>query len=215
MLEAHPLGTIARLWRYPTKSLAARPLERATCDPGGIVGDRARALFVASPDHARVGKTYRGKENERLHVLADDDAAIALAAERGVALELRDDGPFFDLEPISLLFDTWLRDGERRIGRALDPLRFRPNAFVHAAADFVLDEDDLVDCILAIGDVRLRVTQPIHRCVTTTYDIETSACDPRVLATLARERENTMGVYAIVARPGEIAVGDSMTIARR
>ncbi len=213
MSQAHPLGTIVDLWRFPIKSLAPEALDVAHFEEGGIVGDRAHALFVTSLGHARMHKTYRGKENERLHTIRESDDAIALAATRGVAIELRTSGPYFDLGPVSILFDTWLLDGERLVGRSLEPLRFRPNIFAHAASDFAASEGDLVDRILALGNVRLRVTEPIHRCVTPSYDLENCESDPRVLEIIARERANTMGIYAHVVVPGIAHSGDSITFA--
>lgn len=213
MSQVHPLGTVVDLWRYPVKSLGAEALDVAKFDRGGLVGDRASALFVTSSGHARTQKTYRGKENERLHTLRETPDAIALAAERGVAIALRSDGPFFDLDPISIIFDIWLRDGERLVGRSLEPLRFRPNIFARAATDFAASENDLVDRILAIGEVRLRVTEPIHRCVTPSYDLETCESDPRILEIIARERANTMGIYARVVRPGSVRARDTIGFA--
>lgn len=214
MPQLHPLGTIAELWRYPVKSLAPQALDVAKLDARGLSGDRRRALIVTSPAHARFGKPYRGKEDAQLHTLADPDDAVALAARRDIALDVRDTGPFFDLDPVSVLFDCWLRDGERLVGRSLEPLRFRPNVFVRAADGFDACEAALVDRILAVGDVRLRVSQPIHRCVTTTYDLTTGQSDPRVLAVIARHRDNTMGIYAHVVRPGSVRPGEAVAFAR-
>ncbi|GAC1441273.1 MAG: hypothetical protein NVSMB59_01030 [Vulcanimicrobiaceae bacterium] len=209
-----PLGSIARLWRYPIKALAAESLDAVDCDARGLAGDRARALFVESSGHARTGKPYRGKEDDLLHTVASPNDAIALAARRHVALAPHDDGPYFDLDPVSLLVDTWLHDGERLVGRTLEPLRYRPNLYVTAAADFTADEADLVDRVLAIGNVRVRVSQPIRRCVTTTYDLRTGESDPRVLAAIATQRANTMGIYAHVVRAGRIRCGDTVAFAR-
>ena len=47
------LGTLCQLWRYPVKSMAGEPLERATYSRRGIPGDRGWALF----DEARQGIT--------------------------------------------------------------------------------------------------------------------------------------------------------------
>lgn len=213
MSQVHPLGTVVDLWRYPIKSLAPEALDVAHFDRGGIVGDRASALFVTSSGHARTQKTYRGKENERLHTMRETPDAIALARDRGVAIELHTGGPYFDLDPVSVIFDTWLRDAERLVGRNLEPLRYRPNIFARAAPDFAARESDLADRILALGDVRLRVTQPIHRCVTPSYDLATCESDPRVLEIVARERANTLGIYAHVVVPGIAHPGDSITFA--
>ncbi len=212
MLQRHPLGTVAHLWRYPTKSLAPEALDAVDCDENGLAGDRTRALFVTNRDHARTDKPYRGKEHELLHTRATPAEAVTLGAARGVALALRTDGRFFDLEPVSLVFDTWLREGERLVGRTLEPQRYRPNLYIETHGDFAASEADLVDRILAIGAVRLRVSQPIARCVTTTYDLRTGESDPRVLSAIANERDNTMGIYAHVVNPGHIQRGDAIRI---
>ena len=41
---------------------------------------------MQSPDHARTGKTYRGKENRRLHTLDSVDAAEDVALGAGVSM---------------------------------------------------------------------------------------------------------------------------------
>jgi uncharacterized protein YcbX len=215
MTSSHPLGYVTHLWRYPVKSLAGERLERVEVDAAGVAGDRRAALFLRSAGQARSGKTYRGKEHELLHTVARAGRAIELAGERGAELEYRDDaGPYFDDAAFSLIFDRWLREAERLVGYALDPLRYRPNAFARAAADFDLAEGALVGRTLAIGSARFRVTAPIGRCVTTTYDIETGASDPAVLRAVAQHRDNVMGVYCAIARPGTLHAGDAILITR-
>lgn len=213
MTQAHPLGSLTHLWRYPVKSLAAEPLERAELDAGGIAGDRRAALFLQSEGRPRSGKTYRGKEHDLLHTVARPERAIELARERGAELALYADGPYFDDGPFSLIVDRWLADAERHVGYALDPLRFRPNAFVRAAPEFDLPETALAGAELAIGSVRLRVTAPIRRCVTTTYDVATGAGDAEVLRAVARYRDNVMGVYCAIVVPGTLQRGDAVVIA--
>ena len=208
-----PLGHVARLWRYPIKSLAAEALAHADVVESGVAGDRGTALFVATQDLARTGKPYRGKEHARLHTVATTREADVLARERDLALERHDAGPYFDLDPISILFDTWLADVARALGTDFDPLRFRPNIFVTAAGDFLEAESALVDRIVRIGAVRLKITQTITRCVTPSYDVATGDADPRLLAHLTRARDNTMGVYASVVRTGRISPGDAVEFA--
>ncbi|HYL26722.1 MAG TPA: hypothetical protein VEW74_02745, partial [Candidatus Nitrosotalea sp.] len=96
------IGTLKGARRYPVKSLRGEPLDFAQVDATGVRGDRTSALFVRS-GNPRVGKTYRGKEDERLHLLDDTHAAREGAAARGVELEIRLGGRFFDDAPISLL----------------------------------------------------------------------------------------------------------------
>jgi uncharacterized protein YcbX len=213
MFAHAPLGSIERLWRYPVKSLAAQSLERARLDERGFAGDRAGGLFVATESHARHGKTYRGKEHERLHTVQSAPAAIELAAMRGVVLDVRRDGPYFDAAPVSIVFDAWIAKLEAIVHEAVDPLRFRANIYAVAAPGFGAGEADLVGTTLAIGDVRLRCTATITRCVTPSYDIATGARDPEIARAIAVDIGNVMGVYCAVERGGEIALRDEIVVA--
>ena len=207
MDESHPLGTLARLWRYPTKSLQAEPLTTAAVTNEGLAGDRRRALFVATAGHARSDKTYRGKENNLLHTVATEADARALGAARGVVLDVRDDGPYFDDAPVSLVFDAWLRELETLTGMELDPLRFRPNLYVRAAADFAASEADLVGATLTVGTVPFAVTSTTIRCVTPSYDVVSGHADPAMQRTLVQRRDNVLGVYCRPLATGSIALG--------
>jgi len=213
MEPAHPLGIVAALWRYPTKSLRFEALERTEIGERGLPGDRSGALFVASPDHARSGKTFRGKEHHLLHTVAEPEAAISLAALDGVRLEERTDGPFFDSRPVSLIFDRWLAELETVLGMQLDPLRFRPNIFVRAAGA-VANERDLVGKTLRVGEAELRVAEPIERCVTPSYDVQSGERQPQVQRAVVGTRNNVMGIYCTVERAGTVALGDEILSAR-
>jgi hypothetical protein len=206
------LGKVAEIWRYPVKALRGESLQCAQVGPHGLVGDRAAALFVLSEDHARSGKTYRGKEHELLHLQTRVDDALALGTERSLSLEARDAGPYFDDQPVSLILDVWLAEAEALAGRPLEALRYRPNLFVHAATDMRLQEAALVGTTLTIGNVVLFVNAEIKRCVTTTYDPETGESDPRVLRELAQHRRNVMGVYCNVVQPGIITHRDHVRV---
>ncbi len=209
------IGTLERIWRYPVKSLRGEALDEVTVESDGLAGDRTRALVVRE-GHPRRGKTYRGKEDERLHLGADPLHATGAARERGVELVLRDDaGRYFDDAPVSLIVDRWLAGVSAHVGFALEPERFRPNLFVHAAPTMHLVEDDLTGRALCCGEVRLRVRYPIERCVTTTYDQTTGASTPEVLRYLAQQRSTWMGVYCDVLRAGTVRIGDSLGFAER
>lgn len=208
------LGILDRIWRYPVKSLAAEPLACSAVELHGLPGDRAGALFVRS-GHARTGKPYRGKEHERLHTTASVRSASELAAARGVHVDYRTGGsPYFDCAPVSLLVDRWVGEVERHVGRALDPLRWRPNVYVRAGGERPFGESDLVGRELQLGTVRLRVREPIGRCVTTTYDAAGER-DDEVLAYVARCRANVMGVYCDVLEAGSVRLGDVLRLRAR
>lgn len=205
------IGTVAGIWRYPVKSLRGDPMERVEVAAEGIPGDRASALFVRG-GHAREGKTFRGKEHPRLHLLTEAGAAIGVAALDGIALEQRRDEHFFDDAPISLLVDRWLEELSAHVGYPVEPQRFRPNFFVRADCGFASREADLIGAIVRIGDAQLRVRGPIERCVTITYHPGGAPADAEILRFVATQRNAWMGIYCDVAVAGSAAVGDAVSL---
>jgi len=206
------LGTLRSIWTYPVKSLRRVEHDEVEIEEDGLAGDRRAGFYVTSAEHARSGKTYRGKEDNRLHLIEHPDEAFGAVGERGVDLEMRVGGRHFDAGTVSLILDRWIAEVERALGRALDPLRWRPNLFV--ASEAAVSERDLAGTLITIGTVALRVLRPIGRCVTTTYDQVTGESDPEVLGFVARERDNNMGVYCDVETPGIVRTGDVLRVLR-
>jgi len=204
------IAVVMQLWRYPVKSLKRQPLAVAKVQFDGIAGDREKALFVRS-GHSRIEKTYRGKEHHLLHTLTSAKAVREQTARNGVELELRSGERYFDAAPISIVVDTWLRQAESLAGRELDPQRFRPNIFARAEPTFDASESSLVGNEISIGSVLLRVREPIKRCMTITYDVNSGEPDTGVLRSLTQARDNTMGIYCDVLIPGSIRVGQSIS----
>jgi len=203
-----PIGVVDRIWRYPVKSLRCVPLDEVLVDEDGLEGDRRAALYVNSPEHARAGKWYRGKEDNRLHLLEASTEAVRVARERGVAVEAKPGVALFDDAPVSIVFDMWVRELEAVLGAPVDPQRFRPNFYVRAAAFEGRREADFVGMRLRIGTCVFDVVSPIARCVTITYDPQTGEPDPRVLRAVAEARANVMGIYCTVLSPGRVCRGD-------
>jgi uncharacterized protein len=205
------IGTLAEVRRYPAKSLRGEALDRVAVEASGISGDRSTALFATSGP--RASKTYRGKENDRLHLISEADEARGCAAQRGVGVELRHALHFFDDAPISIVVDAWLEGLDAHVGYAVQWERFRPNFFVRANGA-APSEQRLTGEVLQLGTVRLRVRCPIERCVTITYHPEGEASDPRILRYLAQERDAFLGIYCDVLEPGVVRAGDAL-IAQR
>jgi MOSC domain-containing protein len=203
------IGTLSYIWRYPVKSLRGEALQSVHVGTEGLEGDRRRALVMTTEGHARTGKPYRGKEHNLLHLQCDAETAGSLVARRGLRVEVRDDGPFFDDQPVSVLLDCWLRELEAIVGMALDPQRFRPNLYVESSHR-TAGEAEFVGATIDAGGVSLRVVSPIERCVTTTYDQVTGESNPAVLRALANHRDTLMGVYCTVERTGLLKVGDAV-----
>jgi uncharacterized protein YcbX len=202
------IGRVESLYRYPVKALRAESLARAVVEPGGFAGDRGRALIVRTPEHARASKTYRGKENQLLHTVSTIADAQTLALRAGLAIELdAGDEHYFDAEPVSIVFDSWLRDLEARAGRSVDALQFRPNIVAVADPGFTGPEASLIGGRLQIGDVALHVISSITRCVTISYDLATGDPDRDLQRTIVAQRDNQMGIYGRVLVPGTIEPG--------
>ncbi|HUZ50475.1 MAG TPA: MOSC domain-containing protein [Candidatus Dormibacteraeota bacterium] len=210
------VGTTTALWRYPIKSLRGEALETTRVEAGGIPGDRASSLVIAR-GHARIGKPYRGKEDERLHRLRSGDEAVSAADERGVAIDVvaANGGHEYDAAPISILVDRWMEGLNAAVGYGVEYQRFRPNIFVAAHSQMDLDEPALAGRELRIGTVQLKVRSPIGRCVTTTYAQGPGASDPAILRYIASERGNAMGIYCDVLRAGAVRIGDVLVLEER
>jgi uncharacterized protein YcbX len=205
------IGTLGAVRRYPVKSLKPQSLQCAQVTVDGIEGDRTSALFVAAGSE-RVGKAYRGKENDRLHLVSDENAARDLAASRGVAVEVRAGEHFFDDAPVSIIIDRWLDELRAHVGYAVEWERFRPNFFVRADSGFRQSEWQLQASALRVGTMRLRVRCPIERCVAITYHPQGEPSDPEILRFIAQHRDACMGIYCDVLEPGTACVGDTVTL---
>jgi hypothetical protein len=210
------LGTLAAIRRYPVKSLRGDSLDEVAVLPQGVEGDRVRAMIVRE-GHSRAGKPYRGKENDRLHLSNDPASGVARAHERGVEVEFeeRDDEPFFDDAPVSIIVDKWLRGLSAYVGYDVGFERFRPNFFVASREGFSLTEEAMTGRELALGDVLLRVRYPIERCVVTTYDQQGGKSDLEILNYVVRERSAWMGIYCDVLRAGIVRIGDAFSLVER
>lgn len=204
------LGTLAAIWRYPVKSLAAESLTQTKIESRGIPGDRVSALF-AGDGHPRAGKTYEGIHDDRLHLWRRAEDAVADAGKRGVHLTERNgDGPYHFSLPISLIFDRWIAEVEGAVGQTLDPLRWRPNLLARAADEFAHTEHDLVGKSLHLGTVVLRPVKVIKRCVVPTYDVGGGPSTPDVQTYVVGKRANVMGVYCEVVTAGEVRTGAAL-----
>lgn len=104
-----------------------------------------------------------------------------------------------------------VRELERVSGRAVDPLRFRPNIILDGLEPWT--EFGWVDRSVAIGPVRLDVFTRTERCDATNVDPATGARDMAIPALLRRAYGHMhFGVYAMVASPGTIKPGDTASM---
>jgi uncharacterized protein len=119
---------------------------------------------------------------------------------------------FADAFPLLLATTASLDDLNARMSVALPMNRFRPNVVVRGTLPWAEDGWSRV----RIGDVELRVVKGCDRCVVTTTDQLTGQRGAEPLRTLAtfreRDRKVYFGVNAIPDGPGEVRVGDAVTV---
>ena len=111
---------------------------------------------------------------------------------------------------VSIINLASVADLEGRIGRHLDPLRFRGNVMVDGLAPWV--EFDLVGQELATrSGVRLRVTKRIDRCAATNVDPQTGLRDMQIPKALMTGYGHVdCGVYCEIVAGGALAEGDRL-----
>jgi len=101
-----------------------------------------------------------------------------------------------------------------RLGRPLDPLRFRGNVMLRGLPAW-RELDWPAGQEIAIGEARLRVIEPIKRCPATDVDPATARRDTRIPSALIEEFGHpNMGVYAEVIGAGTVHRGDSLGLSR-
>ncbi len=124
-------------------------------------------------------------------------------------------GTYFDAYPLLLLTTASLGELARRAPDSrVDVRRFRPNLVIETpegAAGFV--ETGWTERRLRIGEAAVDVTIACPRCVMITHGFEELPRDPGLMRSLVREAGGNLGVYANVAAPGAVRVGDPVTFA--
>jgi uncharacterized protein len=111
---------------------------------------------------------------------------------------------------VSLINLASISDFERKIGAAVDPLRFRANVYFDGPPAW--REQEWMERELTAGSTRLRVIAPITRCAATEVNPATAERDIPVVRELMRHYDhNLMGIYAEVIGAGAIAAGDKVS----
>lgn len=224
------------LWRYPVKSFAGERVRRAFLGPFGIVGDRRHAVVDAAGEplsarrvHALLGYSARyddAESAERATVVTPDGRELE-PADRALSSELselagrpvsliRSAIGAHDAAPVHLLAAASLAAvGEWIGGEEVDRRRFRANVVIETDDPEPFPEAGWLGALLQLGEGGpiVEVISPTERCAVTTFDPDTLERDNRVLAGLARERDNLFGVYARVRRPGWAEVGATVRVA--
>lgn len=225
-----PTGRVARLWRYPVKSMLGQPIDTLDLRDGGIDGDRTHAVRDASgrpasgksmDGHARIPSLLdftAGYAGEVVEILfpdgsrhrADDpdiDAALSAAIGQAVTLTREGDSTYVDYGALHLLTTAsldWLH--EVLPAAAIDERRFRPNLVLDMPGEGPI-EQDWIGQRLSIGEVELRIAEPTERCGMVSMAHADLPRDPSVLRSITTNANMNFGVYAEILHPGRITVG--------
>jgi hypothetical protein len=118
------------------------------------------------------------------------------------------DHPKGDVSVINL---ASVRDLAQKVGRPLDPLRFRANLYVEGWPAWA--ENDWTGRTLSLGGARATVFKPIVRCAAIDVDPATAVRDTELPASLFNEYGHIFcGLYLHVTDSGPVAVGDTVEL---
>ena len=205
----------ARFWAAMLE-LGARYDAAAADSETGIHIDFPNGPAVRADDPAaqsllseRFGRPIRLEKVRRDRPTADELAAVM----RGDAMPPARD--FFDEDVLHLIASGTLTH-LRRLQPAsdFDPRRFRANIYIDTCdSNDGFIEDQWLGGTLAIGEtVRIAGLCPAIRCAITTHPQPGLPHDPAILRTAAQHHRAYVGVFASVAEPGLVRVGDPVVL---
>jgi uncharacterized protein YcbX len=234
------IGTVARLFRYPVKSMRGEEIASTEIGLHGLAGDR-RWSFVQARDRSvfpwltarRAARMllYQPRYAEepidsprepRLSVETPDGRTLAVDddALRAELAELAETPLYLlhtfrgvpDVAPLSIFNLALANAIGSHAGAELDPRRFRANVYVEPSEGGYQDSD-LVGRTLAIGTaLRVAVLSLDERCKMIGLDPVSAEADPRVVRTVVTSFANCAGIYCAVLRAGRASVGDAVSI---
>ncbi|MFN8124305.1 MAG: MOSC domain-containing protein [Thermoleophilia bacterium] len=227
------IGLVADLWRYPVKSFAGERSRHLFVGPYGIQGDRTHAVVSPTGSVVTVRRASRMLNFAARHADPEASRGVLVTTPDGTELPVDDPalGPaltaeldrdaqlarspvgVFDAAPLHIVTDASVRQVAEWSGRDLDTRRFRPNIVVELEVPDPFAEAAWVGGFVAFGEGAVAgIVSPTERCAVTTLDPDTLERDNTVLANLANRLDNLFGVYAEVARPGWVRVGDPVVL---
>lgn len=232
MNQLTEIGRVARVYRYPVKSMRGEALSAAQLRWTGFDGDRQYAFhktrvtapfpwftariyaemvlytarYDAPADTKASSVTVTSPDGHACDIAAPElIARFSAAAGTDVGL-IRLGRGCHDSLPVSVIGQGTIDDVSAAHGSALEIGRFRANIEIDGGREREWLGRDLV-----FGDVetgaRLRVSRPIERCAFITIDPATAARDATVMRTVVEHFNNEIGVHCVPAHLGRIAPG--------
>jgi uncharacterized protein YcbX len=232
------VGVVSDLWRFPVKSFGGERGRRVFLGPFGFLGDRRCAVMDPANGRpmtarrapallgyqARFGDPARGEdvtvEAPGGSRWAWDDPALADDIRQHLGRDpedplmvVRSPMAIHDAAPVHVVTEASIAQMSEWLGDEVDRRRFRANVVVETDDGMAFSEAAWPGHRIRFGaDAEIDVVIDTERCAVTTWDPDTIERDTRVLAAIARERENFFGVYCRVVKPGWVAVGDPVML---
>jgi uncharacterized protein YcbX len=232
------LGHVRELVRYPVKSMAGVATSSAFLGWHGLQGDRRFAFrrlndnsgfpwLTASrlPElllYQPLGLDETTEEPSHVRTPEGTDLPVrsaelqrSVADKFGSPVELMKlKHGIFDDASVSVINLATIAAIGREAGQELDTRRFRANVVIASEATEPFLEDGWIGGRLVFGDAEagpmVTVAMRDPRCVMINLDPDTAEQDPRVMKAAVRLNGNDAGIYATVARTGQISVGQSV-----
>ncbi len=238
------IGRVAKLVRYPVKSMAGTSAESAFLGWHGLLGDRRFAfrrvddtsgfpwLTASRLSQLILYRPYGPDESDdepcpshvltpqgdRLELLGED-LRCEISERFGNSVEvMRLKQGIFDDSAVSLISLATVAHVCAQAKVGTDSRRFRPNIVLECDDQKAFAEDDWVGSMLVIGEEAsgpaVHLTKRDVRCMMINLDPETAKQDSAVLKATVRLNENNAGAYGTVVRVGPIKIGDPVTLVR-
>lgn len=223
---------VVSLRRYPVKSMGGESLDRVVVDPRGLAGDRWWAVededgrLASGKDSRRFrrrdavfGFTARTTESTVIVTgpwsswdVQDPALGAELSRAMGASVRLTSEAglPHQDAAAVSLVGTASLDWCARRWGGDPDPRRLRANIVVATDEPFV--EETWTGREVQVGSTALRIAGRAPRCRMIDLDQDGVTAAGAWLTALGEERDLCLAVYADVAEPGTLRVGDEVRV---
>ena len=121
----------------------------------------------------------------------------------------------FDDASVSVINLATIAGIGREAGEDLDTRRFRPNIVIASEINEPFVEDGWIGGRLVFGGEggpTINMAMRDLRCVMINLDPDTAQQDPRVMKAAVRLNGNNAGAYGMVARTGQISVGQAVSL---
>jgi uncharacterized protein len=237
LLMTERIGRVARLRRYPVKSMRGEDLDQVFVEEYGFAGDRifayvlddasnpkfpwmtarqAAEMLLYEPEYDELGNIRVTTPERVTYSITDNALEKSLEEKYGYEISLKQSqSGCHDTKPVSLLGMQSVRQLENEVNMGnLVPERFRANIYAEWDSGEPFLEDRLVGKTLFLGEgkVSLRIVKKDSRCVIPTLEPTTAKESPAIFEVIKTSHGGCIGVYAEVVSSGLLRVDDVISV---